>query len=176
MSTEGVYTPHPTTMKHYGAHWGIPLIIVSLLATILCTDVAYQAFFEGRALNGLVLVAFEIACALFTVRGYTVTPDAVLIHRLLWATHWPRDGLRSATFEPRAMRWSIRCGNGGFFSITGLYWSKRLGLYRAFVTDLRRTVVLRYTGRRRTVVVSPSSPEEFVQALVPTQGTSPSVG
>jgi hypothetical protein len=65
------------------------------------------------------------------------------------------------------MRWSLRCGNGGFYSITGFYWSKLLGLYRAFVTDMSRTVVLRYT--RRTVVVSPASPEEFVHEVVATQ-------
>jgi len=157
------------TMKHHGAHWGVPLIIVSLLLTVLCAGIAYQAFIGGRTLFGLALLALVIGCGLFTIRGYTITPEAILIHRLFWTTRWPRAGMQSAEFVPRAMRWSVRCGNGGFFSITGLYWSKRLGVYRAFVTDLRRTVVLRYTGR--TLVVSPSLPEEFVQALVPTQAT-----
>jgi hypothetical protein len=161
-------------MKHYGAHWGVPLIIVSLALTILCAVRGYQAFTEGGTWMGLALLALVVGCALFTVRGYTITPEAILIHRLLWATLLPRTGLQSATFEPRAMRWSIRCGNGGFFSNTGLYWSKPLGVYRAFVTDGRRTVVLRYTGC--TVVVSPSSPEEFVRALVPSQATTRSIG
>ena len=148
-------------------------MIVSLLATILCADYAYDAFIHARVVSGTLVLAFLIGCALFTIRGYTVTPDAILIHRLFWATSLPLAGLQSAEFEPRVMRWSIRCGNGGVFSITGFYWSKRLSGYRAFVTDLRRTVVLRYTGR--TVVVSPSSPEEFVQELVPTHATSGSV-
>ncbi|MGA9351360.1 MAG: PH domain-containing protein [Anaerolineae bacterium] len=153
-------------MKHYKAHWGIPLIVVSSLLTVLCLGIAYEAFMQSHTLFGLLLLALILGCALFTIRGYTVTPDAILIHRLFWATRLPLAGLQSAQFQPRVMRWSIRCGNGGFFSITGFYWSKLLGVYRAFVTDLRRTVVLRYTGR--TVVVSPSSPEEFVHELVPT--------
>ncbi len=55
------------------------------------------------------------------------------------------------------------CGNGGFFSFTGFYRNKALGAYRAYVTDLHQTVVLRYSDR--TVVVSPESPEEFAREL-----------
>jgi hypothetical protein len=80
-------------------------------------------------------------------------------------TRLPRVGLESAQFEPNAMQWSIRTlGNGGFFSFSGFYRNKRLGGYRAFVTDRHQTVVLRYSGR--TVVVSPAAPEQFVQELV----------
>jgi hypothetical protein len=154
-------------MKHYKARWGLPLIVVSSLLTVLCVGLAYEFCMQTHIVFGLLVLALPLSCALFTIRGYTVTPDAILIHRLFWATRLPLVGLQSACFQPRVMRWSIRCGNGGFYSITGFYWSKFLGLYRAFVTDLRQTVVLRYT--RRTVVVSPSSPEEFVHELVPAQ-------
>ena len=164
----------PDIMKTYKAHWGIPLIIISSLITILFADLAYDAAIHARVVSGMLLLAFLIGCALFTIRGYTVTPDAILIQRLFWATRLPLTGLQSAKFEPRAMRWSIRCGNGGAFSITGFYWSKSLGIYRAFVTDLRRTVVLRFTSR--TVVVSPSTPAEFARELVSTQATPRSVG
>ena len=62
------------------------------------------------------------------------------------------------------MRRSLRTfGNGGGFSFSGFYYNKRLGSYRAFVTDLHRTVVLRYAKRR--VVVSPAAPEDFVRDL-----------
>ena len=82
-------------------------------------------------------------------------------------TRMPRAGLQSATFDPQAMRGSLRTfGNGGFFSITGFYWNKTLRTYRAFVTDPRHAVVLRY--ERRMVVVSPGDPEAFVRELAET--------
>jgi hypothetical protein len=49
------------------------------------------------------------------------------------------------------------------FSFSGLYWNRNLGHYRAFVTDLNHTVVLRFVTR--TLVVSPDRPEEFVREL-----------
>jgi len=70
-------------------------------------------------------------CALFTVGGYTITPDAILVQRLLWATRLPRAGLKSAEFVPKAMCRSLRtCGNGGFFhspAFTGAKRSNRIG-------------------------------------------------
>jgi hypothetical protein len=83
---------------------------------------------------------------------------------LFWTTRLDRNGLKSAEFVPKAMNKSLRtCGNGGGFSFTGWYWSKSLGFHRAFVTDLNRTVVLRFGTR--TVVVSPDDPEDFVRDL-----------
>ena len=154
-------------MKHYKAHWGTSLIVVSSLSTVVCLGIAFVLFKHGGTLLylGLSLLALIVGCALFAIRGYTVTPDAMLVHRLLWTTRLPLAGLQSARFEPNAMRWSIRTfGNGGFFSFSGFYRNKLLGAYRAFVTDRHQTVVLRYSGR--TVVVSPSSPEEFVHEFV----------
>ena len=75
-----------------------------------------------------------------------------------------RAGLESAQIEPDAMRRSLRTfGNGGAFSFSGIYYNKRLGSYRAFVTDPRRTVVLCYANRR--IVLSPAAPQAFVSDL-----------
>ena len=159
-------------MKRYEAHWSTTLITVSLLVTILCLGITFGLWpllLKGRvppaiSWTGLLPVVLLFGCALFTIRGYTVTPDAILVHRLFWATRVPRAGLQSARVEPDAMRWSIRTfGNGGLFSFSGYYRNKALGAYRAFVTDRHRTVVLRYSDR--TVVISPGQPEAFIEEL-----------
>jgi hypothetical protein len=111
-----------------------------------------------------VLPVFVLGCLPFMIRGYVIMQDAILIRRLFWTTRLDRAGLKSAEVIPKVMNKSLRtCGNGGGFSFTGWYWSKPLGFHRAFVTDLNRTVVLRF--ERRTVVVSPDRPEEFVAEL-----------
>jgi hypothetical protein len=106
-----------------------------------------------------------MGAAIFTIRGYTITPEAILVHRLFWATRLPLTHLESVQLQPDAMRGSIRTfGNGGFFSFSGFYRNRALGSFRAFVTDLYRTVVLRYGGR--TAVLSPSDPNSFVNAII----------
>jgi hypothetical protein len=108
------------------------------------------------------LVALILPCAaLFIVRSYAIEPNMLAIRRLLWTTRLPLAGLQSAEVSPDVMRGSLRLfGNGGMFSITGLFRNRALGNYRAFVTDLKKTVVLRFP--KRTVVVSPEDPERFV--------------
>jgi hypothetical protein len=154
-------------MKNYKAPWSTSLVIISLLFTFLCVGIAIGVIWSGRGmLPWMALPPLVIVCggALFTIRGYTVTSDAILVHRLFWTTRVPLAGLQSARFEPDAMRWSIRTfGNGGVFSFTGFFRNKALGAYRAFVTDPHRTVVLHFPTR--TVVVSPSTPEEFVHDI-----------
>ena len=155
-------------MKRYEATWSVWLIGISSILTILCLGIGIEV--AQRSSGALwwaawLPVALALGCALFTVRGYTITPDAILVHRLLWKTRLARAGLESARFVPHAMRWSVRTfGNGGFFSFSGFYWNKALGAYRAYVTDPARTVVLHYRSSR-TVLLSPAEPQAFVREL-----------
>jgi hypothetical protein len=158
-------------MKTYQAPWGKSLIVVSSLLVVLCVvHVVVFHFLLREKPRGLVLLAqwtlpaIVLACLPFMIRGYAISEDTISIRRLFWATRLDRAGLKSAEVIPKAMGKSMRtCGNGGAFSFTGWYWNKSLGFYRAFVTDLNRTVVLRFEGR--TVVVSPDEPELFVKQL-----------
>ncbi len=154
-------------MKTYKAPWSTSLIVISSLATILCVGISTGMIWKLGGLPRVVAVlplAILFGSALFTIRGYTITSDAILVQRLFWTTRLPRAGLQSAQFEPSAMRSSLRTfGNGGLFSFTGFFRNKGLGAYQAFVTDPNQTVVLRFSNR--TVVVSPAAPEEFVRDI-----------
>ncbi|WP_372846572.1 PH domain-containing protein [Pontiella sp.] len=100
----------------------------------------------------------------FIVRGYAVENGRLLIRRVGWVKTFPLDELESVEIDPQAMHGSIRLfGNGGLFSFTGLYRNKRLGNYRSFVNDWKRSVVVRFANR--TIVVSPDDPVAFKQAL-----------
>jgi hypothetical protein len=158
-------------MKAYRAPWGRPLIVISTLLVVLSVvSLVGMPLIFGSGPRGMVflaqwtLPAIVLGCLPFMIRGYVITEDAILIRRLFWTTRLDRGGLKSAESVPKAMNKSLRtCGNGGGFSFTGWYWSKSLGFYRAFVTDLNRTVVLRFGNR--TVLVSPDDPEGFASEL-----------
>jgi hypothetical protein len=158
-------------MRIYQAPWGRLLKWTStglvVLTIVMCGGMSF--LFAGIPGWGGVLACWAmpvvvLLCLPFMIRGYAITEDAILIRRLFWTTRLERSGLKSAEVVPKAMCKSLRtCGNGGAFSFTGWYWSKTLGNYRAFVTDLNRTVVLRFG--KRIVVVSPDDPEDFVYEL-----------
>jgi hypothetical protein len=130
-------------------------LFVALMAVVL--------FIAPPPANFLVLAILGLTAA-FSVRGYTVRPGMLLVHRLGWATHLPLNGLASAEAEPNATVRSIRVfGTGGAFAFVGKFRNATLGSYRAYVTDPDYCVVLDFGSE--TVVVTPDSPVRFVEAV-----------
>lgn len=160
----------------YKAPWGRALVVSTILSTVLCAALAFVIpHLPHRGADGVVKVVGWLPavlvpfCALFMIRGYAITPEAVVIRRGLWTSRILRAELLSARYEPNAMQRSVRvCGNGGFFSFSGFYRNSTLGSYRAYVTNLQCTVVLRTA--RKTYVLSPSAPEDFVRELAVRRG------
>lgn len=151
--------------NRFKAPWGKALRWMSALSVLLILAIAATIFWTAKpeavrltAALPLLILAVTVP---FLIRDYAIEPRELLIRRLLWTTRVPLAELQSAEFQPKAMRGSLRlCGNGGLFSITGWYRSRTLGNYRAFVTELNSTVVLRFA--KRTIVISPENPEQFV--------------
>ena len=159
-------------MTHFRAPWSKSLIVASTFATLVCLGVSYALWtlpMEGplqslRFWLGTLPLAIVFLCALFTVRGYSIENNDLVVDRLFWKTRIPLRELMSVKFDPEATRRSIRTfGNGGFFSFTGYFRNKDLGSYRAFMTDRRRTVVLRFPSS--VIVISPNRPDDFVNTI-----------
>ncbi len=158
------------------APWPTCLKTTSWIATVVLGGATYALFraiprgtrvpfaekFGTFMAFGPLLIA--LIAVLYVVTAYEVEGTELRVRRLLWATRIPLAGLTRAWDDPEAMKRSIRLfGNGGLYSVTGLFQSRRLGRYRAFVTDPARAVVLELP--KRTVVVSPADPSAFLQVL-----------
>ena len=155
---------------HFDAPWSGKLKVMSWATTALLLVLPLGQIFVPHApwwsslLVFCTTVSIVAGTALWTVRAYDITPDALCIQRLFWQTQISLAGLRSAELIPNAAARSYRsCGNGGLFAFWGWYHNKTLGNFRMWATDLERTVVLRF--ERRTVVVSPDRPAEFIQQV-----------
>jgi hypothetical protein len=156
------------------APWSTALKVLSLVGTVVLGAVSYAAFRAIPTSTGfthnfglgiaLVPLAVLIASLFFVVRGYSVDATHLVVERLFTATRVPLTGLTRVWIEPHACQGSIRIiGNGGLFSFSGWFYSKRLGRYRLFATDFRNAVVLAFP--RENVVVSPAAPHAFLEHL-----------
>jgi hypothetical protein len=102
--------------------------------------------------------------ALFLIRGYVLTQDTLLVQRLGWNSRLALTGLRSVEVDPQAMAKSIKTfGNGGLFCFAGAFRNKKLGAYRAFATDPKLCVILKYD--KRTIIITPENPDHFVSTV-----------
>lgn len=155
------------------APWPTSLKVTSTVGAVLLVAVGYGAARAippgGFAHQFGTVVAFvppaiAVVAALFIVTGYSADSERLVIWRLLWPTVIPLTGVQRIWSAPDAMKGSLRLfGNGGLFSVTGVFQNRTLGRYRAFATDPRRAVVL--VLARRVVVVTPTDPDAFIRHL-----------
>ena len=106
-----------------------------------------------------------LACPLPLIGSLTNVPTSTSIVPITPRSQAARRHLLpSAEADPVALKGSIRlAGNGGLFAFCGWFRNSKLGVYRAFCTDLAHAVVLRFPDR--TVVVTPDQPDKFVAAI-----------
>ena len=154
------------------APWPTGLKITSAVGTVLILGVGIGAYRAIPVPTGfthqfglavaMILPALLVGSLLFMVTGYAVEGTELYVRRLLWSTRISLQGLDRIWIEPAVCKGSIRVfGNGGLFSFTGLFYSKRLGRYRLFATDISRSVVLVLPSR--VVVITPAEPEAFIE-------------
>lgn len=162
------------TSHFRSAAWSTSLKVVSLLGTIMLCGVSYAAYRSIPTSAGftrqfgltvaLIPLIVLLASFLSIVRGYTVEFSELSVKRLLTTTRIPLMGLTHLWADTTVCKGSVRVfGNGGLFSFSGWFYSRRLGRYRLFATDFRNAVVLQFSDR--AVVVSPEVPQAFIDHL-----------
>jgi hypothetical protein len=98
------------------------------------------------------------------IRRYRLAGNELLVEFPLRTVRIPLEGLTGVTQDREAMRhaWKVR-GNGGLGSYSGRFRNKRLGAFRAFLTDGDHAVVLRWP--EHCLVISPRQDSYFVETL-----------
>lgn len=155
----------------FSAPWATPLKAITAFSVLILLGIPLIGVFSGPRDDVfwilcmiLMPLSILIIAAFFIIRGYVLTSETLLVRRLIWDLKIDLTELMSAEVDPDAMTRSIRLfGNGGLFCLAGVFRNKKLGMYRAFATDPKRSVVLRFSTR--TIVVTPDRPEEFVARI-----------
>lgn len=161
--------------REYGAPWGRSIKVITPLTVglilLAAAGLITAAVLDPRTprwapvLGLTTLGAVLTVPLLFLVRGYRLDgADELVILRPFHATRISLAGLQAAERCPGAFTGlTVRAGNGGMGGFIGWFWNRSLGGYRAWVTDPRRSVLLKFPDRR--VVLSPDDPDAFIAAL-----------
>ena len=113
---------------------------------------------------GAVPAVFALFWYAARIRRYCLVGDELRIELPLRTVRFPLSGLVSVTPDREALRgaWKMS-GNDGFGVISGRFRSKRLGAFRAYLTDAEHAVVLRWPDR--CLVISPHQHSYFIETV-----------
>jgi hypothetical protein len=151
--------------QYYQASWGLTLKVLSVFCVILMCSISVLGMqgtdFVAKIMVGFVPILILLGALPFIVKGYFFDGHVLFIRRLFWDTEVDLSDLQEIYQDPMATKGSLKMwGNGGMFSFTGWFWNKHLGFYKAYITDPRNNVVLKFS--KRTIVATPDMPEEFI--------------
>ncbi len=159
----------------FGAPWSTSVKVITMLVvvTIAIVVIVGISLLDNGGSGSSTLLALAtiiipaltlVVSACWMIRGYVVTGEVLLVLRLGWQSKLKLKGLESVEADPEAMAHSLRTfGNGGLFCFCGRFRNKKLGAYRAYATDPKRSVVLKFQDQ--TVVVTPDRPDDFVDCI-----------
>lgn len=151
-------------MKQKAASTGTGIQLVTAFVLVLNAILYVGALRDLASLPVAVcLSAVALACYLFWAPvTYELTPEGLtVIFRASRKTFGPVIGCSRVN---QRLGISLRLwGNGGLFSGAGIFWSRGLGVFRAYITRSRHSDwVLVETGRGK-VVISPENVDSFLE-------------
>jgi hypothetical protein len=143
----------------------IPYGILSAIWTgKLTTDVAKDYSFLIGVIG--VPVVFVLA-VFFAPLKYTITNSEIITNRLGPNVVVPIKSIHDINRIPRKELGPIPLrvfGVGGFCGSYGYFWSLRLGLFKAYITNTQTLIFIKY-GDNKKILLSPERPEEFLRAI-----------
>jgi hypothetical protein len=144
------------------------VIVIVLLLVILIVAFSLMPNGEPDIIDSIVLlpIIITIIVYLFRPNNYSISPDKLLIHRMLGDVEIDRDNIQSVQeIDESQVKDSLRTfGVGGFFGNFGTFWNNKLGKMTWYVTR-KNNFVLVETKDQKKIILTPDKPEEFVASF-----------
>lgn len=103
---------------------------------------------------------------LFSVTGFTLEGNMLLVSRPLWKTSIVLPPDCTARAEPDIRSGLLKTmGNGGLFGYTGGFRNKKLGNFKTYATNWNHAVSVTSEANDFCIVVTPEEMEIFIQSI-----------
>ncbi len=153
---DAVFEPAPAgTRVRWATTLAFAVVVLAMVAvTVAMLRERQPAPWPVLLLPPGIFVLFAVIWHGARVKRYRLTADELCIERTFQTVRYPLAGLQSVSFDREAMRGALKvAGNDGLGAVAGRFRSRRLGKFRAYLTDREHAIVLRWP--ERCLVISP---------------------
>lgn len=108
------------------------------------------------------LAVLIIGAYLLAPSSYQIKDNNLIIWKNFGRKNFPN--IKECTGISKRVGFTIRLlGNGGVFAGTGIFWNRKYGIFRAYVTTGKLENMVCLNTDRGKVIISPVNPEAFVE-------------
>lgn len=136
----------------------ITAAVLTGMVALLVASLYYQPLLLVAAIVGLI----SLFCYLYSPVSYDVSAGSLTILFRRGKRDCGRI-TRCTKVHKRVSMFLRVWGNGGLFAGTGLFWNKKLGFFRAYVTSSKTQYLILVHTDREQVLISPEHPEQLIE-------------
>lgn len=153
-------------MKQKTAPTGTSIKIITSFILLLALAMLIASIFKSSLiLPAIFLSLIVLLCYLYAPVAYEINDNQlVVVYRFKHKNFGPIVSCTSLANEKPSF--SIRLwGNGGLFAGTGIFWNKKYGIFRAYVTTGNKADLVLVETIQTKVIISPERAEQFMKYL-----------
>jgi len=150
-------------MKQRVAPMSLSIKIVTGFILLLTLAIFIGAIYEPALVWAALFLAFIVLfCYLYAPVAYVLDDkQLVIIRRINRKTFAPV--IKCTSIENDKPSFGLRLwGNGGLFAGTGIFWNRKYGVFRAYVTTGKRAYLVLVETPKDKVIITPEYPEQFL--------------
>lgn len=144
------------------ACFSIKLVTATVL--LLAAALIAAAFRSSALVPAASIFLLIIGVAyLLSPAGYSLTNGMLVVERR-WGSRAFGPVVRCSIPGEKPRSFTLRLwGNGGFIAGTGIYWNRRWGIFRAYVTRAKYDEYVLVETADKKILISPEDPPAFVR-------------
>lgn len=150
-------------MKYQTAPMSMAIKVITLIMFLMTLGFIIGAFFQpALGLGGGILAIIIVFCYLWAPKEYEISDNNLKV-----IYNWGEKEFREITkveAVKEKLGFGVRlCGNGGVFCGSGLFWCKKIGIFRAYVTSAKLEDYVMIETATQKVMISPENRDKFVE-------------
>ncbi|MCZ6882510.1 MAG: PH domain-containing protein [Gammaproteobacteria bacterium] len=150
-------------MKQNVAPTSLSIKIITLLILLMTAGMFIGAYYEPRLVwAGTVLAILVVLCYLSAPVAYEIKGDQLAIIRRIGNKIFGPVTRCSYVYDDKPSFGIRLWGNGGVFAGTGIFWNKKYGIFRAYVTTGSKSHLVLVETPATRVVITPENPDQFM--------------
>ncbi|MBN3039998.1 MAG: hypothetical protein JW867_02615 [Candidatus Omnitrophica bacterium] len=137
--------------------------IITAMVMIVAAGFITATFYNKELLMpaGL-LTLFILICYLIAPVRYEISNAKLIIYSRIRKKEF--SGVKRISKLTSPISFGIRLwGNGGLFAATGIYWNKKYGRFRAYLTSTNQKDIVMVETSQTKIFISPDNPAKFIE-------------
>lgn len=152
-------------MKQPTASTSFPIKVVTGCVLVLNVGLYIASLYQpALPVAGIFLSVIVLGCYFFwTPVAYELDDGELIVSFRVGRVRY-RPVVKCTILDP-PRGFGIRlCGNGGMFAGSGIFWSRKLGVHRAYVTTSKPGTMVLVETPKTKIVISPADPLAWLTA------------